>query len=107
MEGRETTKQPENEKGCIQEAERLQAENAGQGEVWYVAETDEGRICHAYYLPDPSNREGIALNQADNGFQRYPGFKVGEVLDHGFRLPQGVSASKLIGLIQDHYFDHH
>jgi len=94
-----------NPNGCLSEAERLKELNGGRGSVYYIGYFDTFRLCHAYYLPDLSKPDDIAQNQADNDFEGYPMLSVGEVVYFGFPIPKNVSASALIGLIQDHYFD--
>jgi len=40
-------------------------------------------VGHAYYVPDKTKLEDIALNHADNGYSQYPQLKVHEVLEYG------------------------
>lgn len=95
----------ENKKGCLQEVDRLRNENGGRGVVYYVAYPVQlgYQVNHAYYLPDPSRDTDFALNQGDNGFGRYPRLTVGQVKEYGFPIPEKVSASELIGLIQKNW----
>ncbi len=65
------------------EAIHLKAQNDGAGSVYYVVERKGQDVGHAYYVPDESKLEEIALNHEDNGYGHYPRLKVEEVLKYG------------------------
>src|SRR3989344_2668093 len=62
--------------GCYFEALRLRRENGGKGDVYYVVRIEDHErtrwVDHAYYVPDPTRLEELALNHADNGFGMFP-----------------------------------
>ena len=67
--------------GCILEACRLKMENRSLGSVYYVVATEKMSVGHAYYVPNETRLEDIALNNSDNGYPDYPQLKVHEVLE--------------------------
>jgi len=64
--------------GCVPEACRLKLENKDKGSVYYVI-----KVGHAYYIPDESKLEDLALNQEDNGYSHFPKMLVKEVIQKG------------------------
>ncbi len=71
--------------GCIIEACRLKLENENKGSVHFVSTAGKVPIDHAYYVPDETRLDDIALNQTDNGYPNHPQLKVHEVLEYGTR----------------------
>lgn len=69
--------------GCIREACRLKLENGDLGSVYFVIATEKISVGHAYYIPDETKLEDIALNHAENGYPLHPKLKVHEVLEYG------------------------
>ena len=67
---------------CVLEACRLQMANGRRGKVCYVPRKDGKPVGHAYYIPNPSDLDAIALNHADNGFPQYPKLTAREVLEN-------------------------
>ena len=76
---RESTKKD----GCCAEARRLWVENDFQGETYWVCEVEGVLVGHAYYVPDVSRLDDLALNQADNGFEGFPALTVRQVIEDG------------------------
>lgn len=71
-----------NPRNCIDEANRLQLRKRGRGKVCYIPRIGEQVIGHAYYVPDNTDLDAIALNQADNDFERYPALTIRQVLEY-------------------------
>ena len=74
---------PINNGGCVLEACRLKIGNGDLGTVYYVDLAEKKSVGHAYYVPDETRLDDIALNHTDNGYPQYPQLKVHEVLKYG------------------------
>ena len=69
--------------GCIPAACELKFENNSQGSVYYVMKVRTQDVDHAYYVPDETKLDDIALNCTDNGYSQYPPLTVREVIENG------------------------
>ena len=72
------------EEDCFDVARSLRDKNhRGRGQIYFITDSPIGLIYHAYFVPEGSNGEDIALNHADTGFEGYPRLTVNQVRDWG------------------------
>jgi len=71
---------------CLSKALSLY-DSRGGGGLWWIGDLSQigldFGLHHTYFVPEKSNEDDQALNQADNGFAQYPPLTVKEVTSLG------------------------
>lgn len=91
-------------RNCIPEAEELMRKNNYNGTIFWVYKIGEVNVNHAYYIPDLSKVDELALNQADNGFEGFPQLTVQQVLKYGGLICSPPLKNKKINFLSSYDF---